>query len=203
MPSYKKVFFGNYVFEICEDVYEPAEDSFLFAENLAVTENARVLDLGTGCGILGILASEKANEVLAVDVNPYAIQCARRNAASNHVQAKMAFLRGDLFMPLKETERFDLILFNAPYLPAEEVDSDSWLGRAWEGGVTGRKVIDRFVLQVPAHLKSSGRLLLMQSTLASVEETRMAFKKRGLVVRVVATQDLPFFETLVLLEAKY
>ena len=43
-----------------EDVYEPAEDSFLFAENLDVEKGAQVLDVGTGCGILGILAAEKA-----------------------------------------------------------------------------------------------------------------------------------------------
>jgi methylase of polypeptide subunit release factors len=68
----KRVYFNDYVFDVWKDVYEPAEDSFLFAENLKVQEAETVLDMGTGCGILGILASEKASAVVAVDVNPYA-----------------------------------------------------------------------------------------------------------------------------------
>ncbi len=204
MHSYtKKAFFDRYVFEVCQDVYAPAEDSFLFAENLTVQESVRVLDVGTGCGILGILAAEKAKEVVAVDVNPHAVQCARRNAASNKVLDKMAFLRSDLLTPLRETEPFDLILFNAPYLPSEESETATWSGRAWAGGTGGRQVIDRFILQAPAHLNPSGRLLLMQSTLASVELTQLAFKKSGMDARVLAKQDLPFFETLVLLEAQH
>jgi release factor glutamine methyltransferase len=50
-PS-KKVCFRDYVFHVYENVYEPAEDSFLFAENLAVEKGEVVLDMGTGCGIL-------------------------------------------------------------------------------------------------------------------------------------------------------
>ena len=76
----KRVFFGDYVFLVDENVYEPAEDSFLFAENLDVKEGERVLDVGTGCGILGIIAAKKAGEVVAVDVNPYAVRCAKENA---------------------------------------------------------------------------------------------------------------------------
>jgi release factor glutamine methyltransferase len=77
MPlSAKRVYFGDYVFNVWENVYEPAEDSFLFAENFKVQEAEAVLDLGTGCGILGILAAEKASAVVAVDVNPFAVRCA-------------------------------------------------------------------------------------------------------------------------------
>ena len=52
----KKIFFDNSVFYVLKNVYEPAEDSFLLAENLVVNQNDVVLDVGTGCGILGILA---------------------------------------------------------------------------------------------------------------------------------------------------
>ncbi len=87
MPSpVKRVHFGKYVFNVWENVYEPAEDSFLFAENLAVEKGAQVLDIGTGCGLLGILAAEKADNVVAVDLNPYAVCCARENAALNNLQ---------------------------------------------------------------------------------------------------------------------
>ena len=83
MPSpVKRIHFGNYVFDVSENVYEPAEDSFLFAENLDVEKGAKVLDVGTGCGILGIFAAEKAATVVAVDLNPYAVCCARENCGA-------------------------------------------------------------------------------------------------------------------------
>ncbi len=75
-PS-KRVHFDNYIFNIYEEVYDPAEDSFLFAENFEVKEGEQVLDLGTGCGLLGILAAKKAERVVAVDFNPFAIRCCK------------------------------------------------------------------------------------------------------------------------------
>jgi release factor glutamine methyltransferase len=140
MPSQtKKVYFGNCVFNVWENVYEPAEDSFLFAENLDVKEGERVLDMGTGCGILGIIAArKKASEVVAVDVNPYAVRCAKQNAKLNNARSKMTFVQSDLFAPLNEKVMFDVILFNAPYLPADESEEDSWIKHAWAAGITGR-----------------------------------------------------------------
>jgi release factor glutamine methyltransferase len=203
MPSStKRVHFGDYSFSVWENVYEPAEDSFLFAENLTVAEGERVLDMGAGCGILGILAAKKASAVVAVDVNPYAVRCGKENATFNNVRGKMAFIQGDLFTPLREAEKFDAILFNAPYLPADKSEADSWIGRAWAGGATGRQIIDRFISEAPRHLKWSGRVLLMQSTLADVDETLHRFEECGMRARVVVDCALPFFEMIVLIEAK-
>jgi release factor glutamine methyltransferase len=198
----RRVFFANCVFQVGENVYEPAEDSFLFAENLRVTEREKVIDMGTGCGILGILAAAKADEVLAVDINPYAVACAKENAKLNRASDKIFFAQGDLFGPIRVGEGFDVILFNAPYLPSEEGRESSWLVRAWAGGASGRHVIDGFIREAPKYLTHDGQILLMQSTLSNVEETFRRFKERGLTANVVAKRDLPFFETIVLLKAK-
>jgi release factor glutamine methyltransferase len=115
--SRKKLFFNDHAFYVSKDVYEPAEDTFLLAENLSVRENDVVLDIGTGCGIFGILAAKKAKQVVATDLNPYAVDCAKMNARLNKVADKIELLVGDLFQPIKQNEHFSLILFNAPYLP--------------------------------------------------------------------------------------
>ena len=198
----KRTHFGNHCFDVVEDIYEPAEDTFLFAENLEVEKDGLVLDVGAGCGILGILAAEKARSVLAIDINPYAIRCARENSLLNHVRSKIAFMQADLFEAFNELAKFDLILFNAPYLPSNENESKSWIGRAWAGGANGRGVVDRFIPQAILHLKPSGRVLLMQSTLTGVEQTLRKFEQCHLKAHVKAECKLPFFETLTLIEAK-
>jgi len=198
----KRVYFGNYAFLVDENVYDPAEDSFFFAENLAVEAGAQVLEIGTGCGLLSVVAAREAGIVVASDVNPHAVRCAMANAILNKVRGKISFLQGDLFNALSETSKFDVIIFNSPYLPVEESEANSWLSRAWAGGPTGRKIIDRFILEAPKYLKQSGRILLMQSTLTGVEETIERFSERCLHARVLSERALPFFETIVLIEAK-
>ena len=198
----KRAWFKELRFDITEDVFEPSEDSFLFAENLDIQADDVVLDLGTGCGILGIAAAQKAKSVLAVDINPYAISCAKQNAALNKVREKMGFLRGDLLSALSGDALFDVILFNAPYLPSEPHEVETWIGRAWAGGATGRDVVDRFIPQAAAHLKPSGRILMLQSTLTGTELTIQKFKEYGLNAAVKAECKLPFFETIMVIEAK-
>jgi len=199
----KKAFFDKYIFNICEEVYEPAEDSFLFAENLHVNKGERVLDMGAGSGILGIIAAKQACEVVAIDLNPHAIRCAHQNAKLNGVNNKMNFVQSDLFSALTNFACFDLILFNAPYVPSEEGEADFWLGRSWAGGITGRQVIDSFISQAPQHLQKTGRILLLQSTLTDVAATITKFNSCGLNAEAVATRSMPFFETIVLLKAQY
>jgi release factor glutamine methyltransferase len=199
----KRVYFEKQAFDVCEDVYEPAEDSFLFAENLEIERGAEVLDVGTGCGILGIIAAEKGADVIAVDLSPYAIQSAKENASLNSVRNKITFLQAGLLTAFNEKARFDLILFNAPYLPSAEDEAESWIGHSWAGGVNGRKVIDRFIFEAPSHLKANGRILMMQSTLANAEETIQKFAEQHLKAQIKAKRKLPFFETLTLIEAGF
>jgi release factor glutamine methyltransferase len=204
MPlSTKKTFFDEYVFEVCDNVYEPSEDSFFFAENLHLQAEARVLDVGTGSGILGIIASKNAREVIFIDLNPYSIRCARQNVSINKVTSDIKFIQSDLFSSLTETTKFDVILFNAPYVPTEQGEEESWIGHAWAGGTTGRQVIDRFISTAPKQLESSGEIFLMQSNLANVEETQEKFLSLGLETKVVSSLRLAFFETLFLLRVSF
>lgn len=197
----KKFFFEDYVFYVLENVYGPAEDTFLLAKNLCVNKNDFVLDMGTGCGILGILAAKKARAVIAVDINPSAVCCAKMNAKLNGVKRKMNILRGDLFQPIKEGEAFDVILFNAPYLPSAKEEPNTWIDKAWAGGLGGRELIDRFFLKASKYLEKGGRIFLVQSTISDVDKTMQTLEKTGLQAKVVAEEKVAF-ETIVVVEAR-
>ncbi len=200
MPSVnKKAFFDNFTFLVDENVYEPAEDSFLFAENLPVKDFCRVADVGTGCGILSIVAAKRAREIVAIDINPYAVCCARQNAKLNNMINRIIFIQGDLLSSIDQTVKFDLILFNAPYLPTER-ENNSWLERSWAGGETGRDMIDRFVNEVSEHLSPNGQILLMQSSLSDIAQTERRCVAMGLNPKIIAHRNLPFFETIVLIK---
>jgi len=197
----KKIFYGDLAFYVLGDVYEPAEDTFLLADNLAVGNGDVVLDMGTGCGILAVLAAKRAGKVVAVDLNPHAVRCAKLNAEVHGVADRVDVRLGDLFKPVKKNEKFDVVVFNAPYLPSAAAEERAWIGRAWAGGPTGRKLIDRFIMEAPRYLKANGKILLVQSSLANVDNTLEKFRGVGLEAQVVAEEKVAF-ETLVVIQAK-
>ena len=199
----KRIRLGGLIFDINDDVYEPAEDSYLFVDSLHVAIGEWVLDLGTGSGVLAVSAAKQGGDVVAVDVNPYAVRAAKANAKLNGLEGKIRFIQGDLFRAFADCVLFDAVLFNAPYLPSEAGEDATWIGRAWAGGVDGRVVVDCFIAEVGRYLKPCGRVLLMQSTLTGVEATIQKFHLQGFDAKVVASQSLPFFETLTLIEAQH
>ena len=183
-------------FQTCEKVYEPAEDTFLLADNLMVKQSDKVLEIGTGTGIISIIASKKAENVTAIDINKYAVECAQKNAKIN--QTPIDVRLGDLFGPV-EDEKFDLILFNTPYLPTDEDEMvNDELEAAWDGGKDGRSVIDRFIKDLSTHLNPRGHVQLVQSSLSNVEETIGKLMEMNFEVTVTASERF-FFEEVVVL----
>jgi len=198
----KQIFYNDLKFRIFRNVYEPAEDTFLAADNLIVNEDDKVLDVGTGCGILAILAAQKAKKIVASDGNPYAVRCARKNAEINKLADKIDIRKGDLFEPIRQSEKFSLIVFNAPYLPTAQKEGRSWLDKSWAGGPTGRQLIDRFIAEAPRYLKRNGKILLVQSSLAGIEKTLKKFRRECLEAQVIAEKKVAF-ETIALIRASH
>jgi len=200
----KRVFYNDLSFEVSEDVYEPAEDTILIANCLrhVVEEGDRMLDVGTGCGILAVIAAKKAMKVVATDVNPRAVECARLNTEINRVASKTDVRLGSLFQPIGKAERFDVIIFNAPYLPSSPSERKSWIGRAWAGGPTGRQIIDRFINEAPRYLNRDGTILLVQSNLADISQSLEKLQGAGFTAKVIAETKVPF-ETIVVIRASH
>ncbi|WP_297470061.1 HemK2/MTQ2 family protein methyltransferase [Thermococcus sp.] len=178
-----------------ENVYEPAEDTFLLAETVEVRPGERALDVGTGTGLIALLMAKKARYVLGVDINPNAVELARKNARLNGIK-NVEFKVSDLFERVEG--KFDVITFNAPYLPGRPEEPIDF---ALVGGERGREVIDRFIAEVPDYLSAEGRVYLVQSSITGIEETLKRFEDAGLSAEVVARKHV-FFEDIVVVQAR-
>jgi len=186
-------------FQTHPQVYKPAEDTYLLADSIKVNRLCDVLEIGTGTGIIAIIAAKKANKVIATDINPHAIDCAVKNLISNKTY-NVELRKGDLFEPVKGG-KFDLILFNTPYLPSGGDDKiDDELDAAWNGGINGRDVIDRFLVDVKDYLKPSGKVQLVQSSLSDNKLTLDLLKKLGFEASITAREKC-FFEEIVVITA--
>jgi release factor glutamine methyltransferase len=171
------------------EVYQPAEDSYLFAEflksyfgNLSDKE-IRYLDMGCGSGILPEVALDMGvREVFAADINPYAVVEAEEKGAMGIIS--------DLFSGVEG--KFDVISFNAPYLPLDSREpAESRL--ATTGGIRGDEVAVKFLNQAREYLNEGGKIFLLVSSLTPMNEINK-FKPR-----VVSRMKL-FEEELVILE---
>jgi release factor glutamine methyltransferase len=148
-----------------------------------------VLDLGCGSGVLGLalasrLAAQRPRVTLA-DLSPEALALARENAEAllGSDAAGLAFAEGDLFAPLAG-ETYDLVVANLPYIPdaeetllSREVRRDPAL--ALYGGPVGTEVMERFLAEVPGHLRPGG-LVAMEFGIGQAEILRRAAEDAGL-----------------------
>ena len=125
-------------------------------DSCALAPDAAVLDMGTGSGVCALAAARRAGRVVAVDVSPAAVRCARLNALLNDLEERVDVREGDLFAPL-EGERFDLVLFNPPFLlgaPKDHRDA------AWRSEDVAR----RFAAGLGEHLAPGGAALVLLSS---------------------------------------
>ena len=92
-----------------------------FLSRFAVSRHSRAtLDLGTGSGILSLVASRYSDSVVATDLNERAVACARFNARLNGIE-NIEVMGGDCFAPVAG-RRFDLILSNPPFFITPQTD---------------------------------------------------------------------------------
>lgn len=186
--------YKNASIKLAEDVYEPAEDSFLLANaalDIAI-DGMNVLEIGTGSGFVSaIIQANRDVKLTATEINPFAARCARSNG--------IEVVRTDMFAGIKEKNDFDLIIFNPPYLPtSEEEKVPGWLNYAFDGGITGREPIKPFFQNVNPHLKADGTILLLISSLTGVEEVRSEISEFNFESQIIAREKCSFEELLVL-----
>jgi release factor glutamine methyltransferase len=167
-------------------VFQPRSDTWMLIEavrNATLPPGARVLDLCTGSGAVGVAAALRGARVTSVDVSQRALFSVWVNALVNGVKVRTRC--GNLFDAV-DGECFDLIAANPPYLPAA-ADELPQAGpeRAWDAGRDGRALLDPICAQAPAHLAPGGSLLVLHSSFCGTGRTQAAMAAQGLQTDVI------------------
>ena len=115
----------------------------------------RALDLGTGCGVQSLHLVRHADQVVATDLNPRALELAALGADLSG--ARIDFREGSLFEPV-HGERFDLVVSNPPYVMSPP-GGERLTYR--EGDLVADGLVETIVRQAPGHLAPGGSLQLL------------------------------------------
>ncbi len=187
-----KVFFESegvlQEYVVLDCVYEPAEDSYLLLESV-LKENVKgkkALEVGSGCGLIAVELALRGADVTAVDVNPVAVENTLINAVKHGVRV-IAF-ESNLFEKVRG--KYDLIVFNPPYVPTEKNEKKDLLSLSWDGGVDGSAVIRKFLSKFKGFLAGNGKCFLLVSSKNNIKES---LEEKGW--REVGSKNL-FFEKL-------
>ena len=173
------------------EIYSPEQDSFLLSEVLEQqipflikeNKNLKVLEIGIGSGIqLQALKKCGVKNIFGVDINSEAVEFCK----------KLGFgcVKSNLFENIKG--KFDLIIFNPPYLPNEEKEPET-SKLITTGGKKGGELINKFLFQARKHLNKNGRIFLITSSLTKGINWQ-DFQKKILAKKKI------FFEELYCLE---
>jgi release factor glutamine methyltransferase len=165
--------------------------SLLLAETIPQLTGQTVVDLGTGSGLLAIVARLKgAKRVYLLDTYDKAIALALENAERNGVPNGLVILPvGGSMLPLPKGERVDVILSNPAQLPLPEPDRAN---SPFYAGPDGRSMIDALIKEAPDKLLPSGRLLMTHNSMANLPKSLDLMRLVGLEPQVVAEQSLAF-----------
>ncbi|HLH95104.1 MAG TPA: 50S ribosomal protein L11 methyltransferase [Xanthobacteraceae bacterium] len=156
----------------------------------------RVLDVGTGTGILALAAARAgASHVVAADINPNAALNAEENARSNGFGARVSGVCSNLLAALSPRPLFDVILSSPPKHAGEPRDLTD---RGWHAGPAFRDVAALFD-QARARLKPDGRVYVMVSSDSDLDLFGRRIKEAGFRARLAREYSI-FIESFIIYE---
>ncbi len=178
----KQEFYGL-DFEVTKDVLIPRPETELIVENAVkiLPENAKFCEvgIGSGCISVSILHEIKTASAIGLDVSEKALQIAGKNAETHNVFDRLELKISDVFNIL-QTEKFNLIVSNPPYISSKDIKSLQAEVRDFEplsaltDGADGLSIIKKIVDDAPQFLKPRG-FLLMEIGFGQAHEVKQMF----------------------------
>lgn len=169
------------------------DESLLLARWANARANERVLEIGTGAGVVALcLAARGADKIIATDVNPRVREYFTFNAEVNGLAKKVEYVDSDVFANLGN-EQFDVIVSNPPFVPVP-ADADYFLHS--DGGPLGTAVLEDIAIGWKRHLRLGGRLYAMTLSMGNHDGWRVSNIFPGAELMPVYAEpslDLPQF----------
>jgi len=190
--------------EPAEGVFTPSPHGMFYARALRVEPGERVIDIGTGSGVLGIAAAKRGARVVVTDINARAVAAAEHNARLNDVEVEGRL--GALFAGAEGV--FDVILANLPneiVAPAHIAHMDVAQARALAGGERGNEQILALLAAARPYMHVASRLYLGVHALTDYHTTLRAALERyslrlldlaPLPVKPFVTEHLEYYRAL-------
>jgi methylase of polypeptide subunit release factors len=165
-----------------ETTFAPTTISTLVADAMDVSEGDVVIDVGTGTGVLAIIAAKLgASRVLAIDNSPEVEEVGRANAEAHGVSDRIEFHQGDLFDPIDEDVEADVIIGDVSGVPDSLAAVSGWFPTGVGGGPRGSELPIRMLREAVRRLRPGGRVFLptgsLQDETAILEAARAVYSK--------------------------
>ena len=172
------------------NIYGPEEDSYLLQECIKKFLKKRkvksVLDMGSVSGIQAqtfVDSGIPEKNIIVIDINKDAIKHLKLKFKNSKV------IHSDLFSKIKG--KFDLIVFNPPYLPENKFDKN----KDTSGGKLGNETAIRFLNQAQNHLNKNGAILLVVSSFTpKIDFPKLGYKKKVLLTKKIFYEELSVLE---------
>jgi release factor glutamine methyltransferase len=174
----------------------PTPYTMLLAESIPPMPGATVVDIGTGSGILAIVAClQGASRVYIVDINPVSIDAALHNGGLNDVADRLIHLPvGASMIPLPVGETVDVVISNPAQLP---LPRSAEAFSPYYAGIDGRAMIDEVITAAPSKLAPGGRVLMVHNSVTDFPKTLSMMQAVGFAPQVIAERSIelrPLFD---------
>ncbi len=190
----------SFDFDVWQGVYEPAADTYLLLDAITINPTDYVLDVGCGPGLASLVAASKAKRVVSIDISFLAVRNTSENLRKNGLEQNVSVLQSDLFIGLSDDVKFTMMMFNPPYLPADDMNTE--MDHALIGGPEGSELTERFVKEAASHMVNNGRLYVVVSSLANTDAIIKTFNENNFQVEQVNETPL-FFEKIQVLKGVF
>tara|TARA_B100000315_G_C14346858_1_gene482176 strand:- start:41 stop:628 length:588 start_codon:yes stop_codon:yes gene_type:complete len=178
-----------------ENIYSPEEDTFLLLRVIRKYATNKVLEIGTGSGLLALELEKKNRLVVGIDLDFNALNELRVSATKKQTGSQINIICCDSASPFRD-EVFDLVVFNPPYLPSEEVNDNTI-----DGGPSGVEISKVWFKDASRILRKDGKIVFLSSSVSDVKGLFSYSRELGFEVNVLESKQL-FFEELLVVEAK-
>tara|TARA_Y100000034_G_scaffold106887_1_gene135930 strand:+ start:410 stop:922 length:513 start_codon:yes stop_codon:yes gene_type:complete len=163
-------------------MYEAREDTELLKKYVEKFSRGKVFEIGAGSGVLMEAAMDKSRSVEGVDIDRESVEFCKAKGLSVR--------KGDMFTDI--FRKFDLIIFNPPYLPRDEGTDHKDL----YGGKNGWEAISRFFNEVEHFLEEKGEILILFSSLTNKKKVDTIIKKNKFKVEELEEKSVGLMEKL-------